>query len=152
MVAANSGERKSNGNSCKWEVSLFNILTWDQLDSTWYFDLRSTVNPLIQRIKYLTIFAKRNATPSIKNILASGDARYLKKKEINLLQKIYKMSPIWSLDLKTFRNGKQKKEKSHFQNWKNCEIKEKIKFHITLIFVILASREARYFFQKSKLI
>ena len=32
------------------------------------------------------------------------------KKEINHLQNIYKMSPIWSLYLKAFRNGKQKKE------------------------------------------
>ena len=39
-----------------------------------------------------------------------------KKKQINLLQKIYKMSPIWSLYLKAFRNGKQKKGNSHFQN------------------------------------
>ena len=38
------------------------------------------------------------------------------KNQINLQQKIYKMSPIWLLYLKAFRNGKQKKENSHIQN------------------------------------
>ena len=42
-----------------------------------------------------TILAERNATPSIKNILASRKARHLKKKkQIDLLKKIYKMSKI----------------------------------------------------------
>ena len=61
------------------------------------------------------------------------------------------MSPNWSLYLKAFRNGKQKKKNSHFQNSKDCEIKEWIKLHTTLTNVILASGEAKYFFQKSKL-
>ena len=40
-----------------------------------------------------------------------------KKKQFDLLLKMYKMSLIWLLYLKSFRNGKRKKESSHFQNW-----------------------------------
>ena len=81
------------------------------------FQTSLPISPLYRcRICHITFFAKRNATPSIQNILASREARYFKKKEINLLQKIYKMNLIWSLYLKVFRNGKHKKEMVIFRN------------------------------------
>ena len=52
---------------------------------------------------------------SIISWLLEGLDTFLKK-ENNLLQKIYKMSLVWLLYLKAFRNGKQKKGNRHFQN------------------------------------